>query len=326
MRFRPADAAIIAGSLASAALITAAQPRDWEPAALAFTALAMAPFLLAGLERRWPHVVTHQAAAFYPAAWSITMYGYLNTLCDSLHRGLVDARLQEIDRALFHVQPSVWLAPHLGPWLSGFLMTCYASYYLWAVVVGVIYQARHDEASFSRWTLIFTLYILATFASYCLIPAEGPRFMLAGAFRQPIQGVWAGYLVDLFGRSPFSRDCFPSGHTALTLMVLYEAWKHQRKFFWVALPMSLGLIVSTVACRFHYGIDLIAAVPLAVALTWLGDILFQPARQAAAPWRGFAPDLSGDLPDLAVDSYDSRRSAASQSRGGRAQPAEATGP
>jgi membrane-associated phospholipid phosphatase len=65
-------------------------------------------------------------------------------------------------------------------------------------------------------------------------------------------------------------------------MVLYEAWRRQRRFFWVALPMNVGLIVSTVACRFHYGIDLIAAVPLAVVSLWLGAVL------ARAPWKTFS--------------------------------------
>jgi hypothetical protein len=282
LRLRPADIAIICFCAVAAAIVAAAQPRGWIPAELTYLALAAGPFLLAWVERQRPGVVAHQAAAFFPALMSFALYGQLNPLCDSLHRGLADARLQELDRLVFHAQPSVWLAPHLGPWLNGFLMTCYASYYLWAVLVGVIYQLRHDESSFSRWTLAFTLYILLSFACYCLVPAEGPRFMLAGDFQQPIQGAWASWLADLFRQSPFSRDCFPSGHTALTLMVLYEAWRRQRRFFWVALPMNVGLIVSTVACRFHYGIDLIAAVPLAVVSLWLGAVL------ARAPWKTFS--------------------------------------
>jgi hypothetical protein len=282
---RPADIAIICGTLIAAAIVVAGRTPGWERAALTFVALAIGPFVLASIERRWPGPVIHQAAAFYPALLAVTMYDQLNPLCDALHRGLADARLQEIDQLIFHVQPAIWLAPHLGPWLNGFLMTCYASYYVWAVLVGVVYQVRRDEAAFSRWTLAFTLYILLTFGSYCLVPAEGPRFMLAGAFAHPIEGAWAGWLVEAFRRSPFSRDCFPSGHTALTLMVLYETWKRQRWFFWLILPMNLGLIAATVACRFHYGIDLIAAVPLAVVSLWLGEALAGGVPWLAILWR-----------------------------------------
>jgi membrane-associated phospholipid phosphatase len=213
------------------------------------------------------------------------MYGQLNPLCNMLHQGLADARLQEIDRLIFHVQPAVWLAPHLGPWISNFLMTCYASYYVWAVVVGIVYQLRHEETAYSRWTLAFVMYFMLNFVGYCLVPAEGPRFMLAGAFHQPIQGQWAAFLAEAFAKSPYSRDCFPSGHTALTLMVLYETWKRQRKVFWWVLPWNIGLIVSTVACRFHYGIDLIAAVPLAMISMWVGESVARGVPWTVVSWR-----------------------------------------
>src|SRR5881398_3249891 len=62
----------------------------------------------------------------------------------------------------------------------------------------------------------------------------------------------------------FMRDCFPSGHTATTLLVLTFAYRHARRFFWAILPVGVLLIAATVICRFHYGIDLLAAVPLCV--------------------------------------------------------------
>jgi membrane-associated phospholipid phosphatase len=282
---RPADVAIICANTLATAMVAIGRPEGWEAAALTFVLLALGPFFLAWLEKRWPNWVTHEAAAFYPAFVVFAMYGQLNPLCNMVHIGLADARLQEIDRMIFGVQPAVWLAPHMGPWLNNFLMTCYFSYYFWATAIGVIYQLRRDEAAFSRWTLAFTLYFLLNFACYCLVPAEGPRFMLAGAFHQPIQGEWAAWVAELFRKSPFSKDCFPSGHTALTLMVLQETWKRQRKFFWVALPFNVGLIVSTVACRFHYGIDLIAAVPFAVVTVWLTDSMFRSIPGTVVSWR-----------------------------------------
>jgi membrane-associated phospholipid phosphatase len=268
---RPADVVIIACNTLAAAIVTWGRPEGWEASASTFMALALAPLLLARIEQRWPNVITHEASSFYPAVVCVAMYYQLNPLCNMLHQGLADSRLQEIDRLLFHVQPAVWLAPHLGPWINNFLMTCYASYYLWAVIVGVVYQLRRDEVAYSRWTLAFVVYFMLNFLGYCLVPAEGPRFMLAGAFAHPIEGQWAAFLAEAFRKSPFARDCFPSGHTALTLMVLYETWKRQRKVFWAILPWNLGLIVSTVACRFHYGIDLVAAVPLALISLWAAD-------------------------------------------------------
>jgi membrane-associated phospholipid phosphatase len=42
------------------------------------------------------------------------------------------------------------------------------------------------------------------------------------------------------------------------------------------------LIISTMALRFHYGVDLLAAVPLAYCSLWLADRVFPLA------WRGLA--------------------------------------
>jgi membrane-associated phospholipid phosphatase len=97
-----------------------------------------------------------------------------------------------------------------------------------------------------------------------------------------VQGIIAGPLFQAFLKSPFTRDCFPSGHTCLTLMVLIDAWRHARRFFWFVLPAGILLFISTIGLRFHYGVDLLAAVPLAYCSLWLADRVFPLA------WRGLA--------------------------------------
>jgi len=61
-----------------------------------------------------------------------------------------------------------------------------------------------------------------------------------------------------------TRDCFPSGHTELTLLVLYYSRKLHRKTFWRFLPFGIGIIVSTVYLRYHYAIDVAAGALLAL--------------------------------------------------------------
>jgi len=60
-------------------------------------------------------------------------------------------------------------------------------------------------------------------------------------------------------------DAFPSGHTAVALVTLFFAWKYQqRALFRVLVPAVSALIVSTVYLRYHYVIDVIAGVLLAL--------------------------------------------------------------
>ncbi|MHB8874335.1 MAG: phosphatase PAP2 family protein [Myxococcaceae bacterium] len=74
-------------------------------------------------------------------------------------------------------------------------------------------------------------------------------------------------MLDSLMRLPrFLRDSFPSGHIAVTIIVLTYAFRFRRRLFWIGLPLSLGLVAGTLVCRFHYAVDVIAAVPLAAAV------------------------------------------------------------
>jgi membrane-associated phospholipid phosphatase len=67
------------------------------------------------------------------------------------------------------------------------------------------------------------------------------------------------------------RDAFPSGHTAIPLTVLYLAYKFRRRVFWFLLPVVSALIFSTVYCRYHYVVDVIAGFGLTLITIYLGE-------------------------------------------------------
>jgi membrane-associated phospholipid phosphatase len=56
------------------------------------------------------------------------------------------------------------------------------------------------------------------------------------------------------------RDCFPSGHTDLTLVAMYLSYKYNQKIKWIIIFVGLNLIIATVYLRYHYVIDIIAGV------------------------------------------------------------------
>ncbi|MHB8418555.1 MAG: phosphatase PAP2 family protein [Myxococcales bacterium] len=269
---RPANGVITFFTAAGSIVLMVGRPSGWEHGATTLAALALAPFLLEGIERRFPSRAAYLVGGLYPCLAIPVGYFQLAPICQLLHPALADARLQEIDQFLFHVQPSVWLAPHMAPWMNDILMACYASYYFWPLLVGLVYLRQGKDREFERWATVVALAAMLNYAFYILVPAEGPRFMLAGAFAAPVQGrLIAGRLWEALRHSPFLYDCFPSGHTTLTLLVLIETFRRQRRTFWVALPIASGLIAATVACRFHYGIDLLAALPLVVLVLAVTD-------------------------------------------------------
>jgi membrane-associated phospholipid phosphatase len=69
-------------------------------------------------------------------------------------------------------------------------------------------------------------------------------------------------------------DVFPSGHTMVAVLVLIVAYQRARDAFWWLLPVAVGLVVSTVYCRFHYVVDVIAGAVLAILAVPVGDRLY----------------------------------------------------
>ena len=57
----------------------------------------------------------------------------------------------------------------------------------------------------------------------------------------------------------------------ITVAVLIVAWRRARKLFWFLLPVAVLLVFSTMYCRYHYLVDVIAGIVLAFATVPLAD-------------------------------------------------------
>jgi len=71
------------------------------------------------------------------------------------------------------------------------------------------------------------------------------------------------------------RDAFPSGHTGVALTALYLAYRYNKTLFRIYLPVVGLLLFSTVYCRYHYVVDVIAGVILAAAAIFFGEIYYK---------------------------------------------------
>jgi hypothetical protein len=195
--------------------------------------------------------------AMVPIDWS------LNPIVDLVHPTLSDSTLLAVDRWLFGETPSVLLERYLTPWLTELLLYGYLSYFLIVALPLVLLWIFRDQEIHAEYSRSVVLLYVANLCFYILVPAIGPRFQLADVYSAPLKGVLFGERIrDLFLQVPFYRDCFPSGHTAATLLALVYTRKRLPVFFWVALPVGALCISATVLCRFHYAIDLLCALPL----------------------------------------------------------------
>lgn len=188
-----------------------------------------------------------------------------------------DQLLIEMDYYLLGVHPTVWLERLNNPWLTDFLQVAYSTYYFLPILLGILLKIHHKKNGFELSLFLIILCFYLSYIGYILVPAVGPRFTLDHLQTVKIEG---NYVTDFIRNTLDSiegvkRDAFPSGHTAVALVVLYLSYRFEKVLFLVFLPTITALIFSTVYCRYHYVVDVIAGIILAIITVYFGEKLYK---------------------------------------------------
>jgi membrane-associated phospholipid phosphatase len=195
----------------------------------------------------------------------LLIFNSLGALIAGIHATTLDARLIAVDLAIFGVHPTLWMERLIHPLLTGVLQSAYISYYFIPVSLGVVLIARGRFGEFEEVLFGILLCFYLSYIGYLLVPAIGPRFTLSHLQTVELQmSPFIATIQDALNALEKNKtDAFPSGHTAVSLMALYYAWKEREKrLFTVLVPLVTGLIISTVYLRYHYVIDVIAGIAL----------------------------------------------------------------
>jgi membrane-associated phospholipid phosphatase len=179
------------------------------------------------------------------------------------------------DRALLGTDATIWLQKFVHPVLTDFFYIAYITYYFIAIALGVVFWMR-DRAVARRFIFTLTLAYVLSYAGYFAVPALGPRAALATRHSVPLETTAVSRAIsttlDELEHTKF--DVFPSGHTMIAVIVLLVAFQRARDAFrWLLLP-ALSLVISTVYCRFHYVVDVIAGTVLALIAVPVGDYIY----------------------------------------------------
>jgi membrane-associated phospholipid phosphatase len=216
---------------------------------------------------------------WYPVALIPITYKELGYLIPLIHPRDFDETLAGIDRSLLGVDPTVWLERFTSPPITEILQLTYSSYYLLPIILGAVLWRKSSLEKFHFWVFVVVLGFYLSYLGYITVPAIGPRFLpsIVEAQTNPLTGVWSFQTVRamLDHAEGTTRDCFPSGHTEITLLVLIYARAFHRKVFWWLLPLGASVIISTVYLRYHYVIDVVAGVLAAVAIVMIARPLYR---------------------------------------------------
>ena len=204
------------------------------------------------------------------AAYVVLMnvaYARLATVFALTGGGRRDAALRRADTALFGGPVPHLLDAAQRPLVSDVLSGCYLLLFPYLIVACLRHVARWRVApreSVRFYEGLFTVYALG-FVGYLLVPAEGMWLAGSREFAHPIVGGWLTTINARVVAAGSNRiDAFPSLHVAVSAFILGFDRRHASRWARVAALPVLGLWLSTVYLRYHYGVDVIAGFATAV--------------------------------------------------------------
>jgi membrane-associated phospholipid phosphatase len=266
------------GALSLVTILVGGRLDDSRGILLRYAIMAAATLLVVVLTRREDRLPRPVAFLldFYPAAFIPVLYETLGPLIEAA-RGKHgrDSVLIAADRALFHVDVTVWLERFVRPALTNFFYLSYTTYYFIALALGFALW-RRSKPDLRRFIFTLTLCYYVSYTGYFLLPALGPRVALADRQTMalevtPMSEAIAHTLNEL---EHTKFDAFPSGHTMIAAVVLLVAFRRARDVFAGLFPVAVCLILSTVYCRYHYVVDVLAGLILAIATVPIGDRIY----------------------------------------------------
>lgn len=245
------------------------------------------------------HQRLSNAAALLVSGWALALVFAAASLANSnlkpaipvLNPTTYDIQLETVERTLFGgVLPSEWLAAHSGPAAFWFWDAVYAMFGMFLFVSMMIALHRGGMRGGARLILALSLGLFATLAVSLAWPTRGPAFVHPEWFTglsELESGRLAQFLsfsVQQYADQPQVRhavagiSAMPSFHV-LSWTCGALCWRGlPRPLVVLACLLVLTNWMSTVVLGWHYVLDGLAGVLLALAVYWVAGAVLQDTK------------------------------------------------
>jgi membrane-associated phospholipid phosphatase len=237
---------------------------------------------------------------WYPVPVTLIVFKELYLMVHPINPHDFDATFIAIDRWIFGTDPTRWMAHFADPLFTELMQFCYAMFYFLFLIAAIEYYQKNrvEEFRYGMFVVLYGFYLGYVF--YFIFPAVGPRFTLHNfdAMSKDLPGVFMTDALREFVNSAESiprnaanpvdfaqRDVFPSGHTQLTLVVIFLAYQSRLKSRHFILGIGVLLVISTVYLRYHYVIDVIAGVVVMLVTIWTAPLLYRWWNWKREEWK-----------------------------------------
>lgn len=177
--------------------------------------------------------------------------------------GKKDALLYQLDCALFGDFVGL-ITNYFSPlWLTEIFAFFYLLF-LPQLLFFFVYFLIKKDLSERFFVGLMTLYAIG-FLGYIFIPAIGPYDFLSNQFTTNLKGYVFFYLLDKnYATGSNLTDVFPSLHCGVSCFILLFNAKFDKKQFTIWFIPTLLLWFSTVYLHYHYLIDCVVGIALAI--------------------------------------------------------------
>jgi len=241
------------------------------------------------LEKRTQNILWKQFHFWYPVPLIFIFFKELYGMIDPIRGIIYDDILILIDRFIFRFDPTIELYRISNPYLTELLQIVYGTFFFLPVILGIelIRQKKSEEFNFSAFIIVYGF--ILSFIGYIFVPSIGPRFTLHnfGTTNSELPGLFiTNFLREIVNSGEsipsgtinpallVQRDAFPSGHTQMTLLVMFLSVKFGSKLKWFFIINGTLLILATVYLRYHYVVDLIGGLLFAILTLWSGKYIY----------------------------------------------------
>ena len=222
-------------------------------------------------------MVRNAAAGWVPWLRALTVITVMFSLYSTLGRAVFlaipwngDAALNALDTLLFNgTTPALWAESLVTPGRLEFFSFCYGFFipYLYlSILTGLFGRPQRERLRFiSGFAVLYAI----SFVGYLYVPARGPIVFNAPEFSAPLAGGYFHTLVvQTIDASGGPHGAFPSLHVGAAAYACLFDLRYNRLRGLTYLPLVVLIAAATVALRYHYVIDWIAGLAIAVFSAW----------------------------------------------------------
>jgi membrane-associated phospholipid phosphatase len=218
----------------------------------------------------------------YPLMLLPTLYTELGVLV--MQRDLSDtfardAVIQGWENAVFGGQIAYsWIRNAPSVFWSGVLHLAYMLYYPIILAGPMLLLIRNKPTQAQHVVFTTMLGFVICYVVFALYPVAGPNYTFEHP-TGPVREVWSARLVyGLLGTGSSFGTAFPSSHVAATVAANIALWREWRALAsTIAIPTIL-LIIGTVYCQMHYGVDAAAGLFVGLAAGAIGTRMARVGR------------------------------------------------